>query len=306
MEMLTLELVGTLRSQVAEALVSAAVLPSTTAVLPTKPSACVDCAVCCSDTSVVSWELVLSCCSTEANCTSCWVNWFVSRGESGSWFCNCVVSSVRKVWKFPASVLPVVELTEEELDEDEAGRGVVPETTGAATPVAAAVVMFVSSDADVDAAARSEHAAIGSPRDRRGDRVFFTDDQTLRIAAGLVAAVLARRGLIAQAELQPAIAGLETGVIQRALQLGGVLAQHRQRFGLFDSQMRGDLAIAIDVDANIDAAEVSGIKPDFEAALAASCRGGDLEREPVQRYRRVDRGGDGERQHRRRRSRCGG
>ena len=38
--------------------------------------------------------------------------------------------------------------------------GVVPETTGGATPDA--VVMSVSSDADVDAAARSEHAAIGS------------------------------------------------------------------------------------------------------------------------------------------------
>src|ERR1700738_3229236 len=132
----------------------------------------------------------------------------------------------------------------------------------------AVVVMLVSSDADVDAAARSEHAAIGSSRDRRGDGIFFADDQPLRVAAGLVAAVLPRRGLVSQAELQAAVAGLETGVIQRALQLGGVLAQHGERFGLFDPQMRGHLAIAIDIDSDIDAAKVSGIEPDFDAALA--------------------------------------
>src|SRR3981189_352668 len=137
---------GTLTSQVAEALVIVAVLPSTTAVLPTKPSACVDCAVCCSDTSELSWSLVLSCCSTPANCTSCWVNWLVSSGESGFWFCNCVVSSVRNVWKFPARVVPAVELRED--PDDDFGSGVVPETTRGATSDAAAV-MSVSSDPDV-------------------------------------------------------------------------------------------------------------------------------------------------------------
>jgi hypothetical protein len=30
----------------------------------------------------------------------------VSRGSSGFWFCSCVVSSVRKVWKL--SAIPVV------------------------------------------------------------------------------------------------------------------------------------------------------------------------------------------------------
>ena len=62
-------------------MVSAVVLPLTTAVLPTNPSAWVDCAVCCSDTSVASESLVLSCCWTPANSTSCWVNWLVSSGE---------------------------------------------------------------------------------------------------------------------------------------------------------------------------------------------------------------------------------
>jgi hypothetical protein len=34
------------------------------------------------------------------------VNWLVSSGSSGFWFCSCVVSSVRKVWKL--SAIPVV------------------------------------------------------------------------------------------------------------------------------------------------------------------------------------------------------
>jgi hypothetical protein len=60
-----------------------------------------------------------------------------------------VVSICRKVWKFPASVEPVVELKEpfEEVDE---GRGVVPETGGLATFVV--VVISVSSYSDVYAA----------------------------------------------------------------------------------------------------------------------------------------------------------
>ena len=33
------------------------------------------------------------------------MNWLVSSGSSGFWFLSCVVSSVRKVWKLPASVV---------------------------------------------------------------------------------------------------------------------------------------------------------------------------------------------------------
>src|ERR1700755_720105 len=162
MVILTVELVGTLRSHVALLLVSAAVLPLTTAVLPTNPSAWVDCACCCKDTSVASESLVLSCCWTPANSTSCWVNWLVSSGSSGFWFCNCVVSRVRKLWKLPAICWFASAVADEAAalddDEDDAGGVVVPETTPGA--VAAVVDIPVSSDPDVDAAARSEHAAI--------------------------------------------------------------------------------------------------------------------------------------------------
>src|SRR5258708_14600258 len=142
MEISTVASLGTLRCQVADELFMVAVVPSTTAVLPTKSSAWVACVVCCRVTSWDSESLVLSCCSTPANCTSCWVNWLVSSGSSGFWFFSCVVSSVKKVWKLPASVAPVVEprleLDEDEDDDDDVC--VVPETTEGA--VAAFVVVI--------------------------------------------------------------------------------------------------------------------------------------------------------------------
>ena len=70
----TIEAAGMLSCHVAALSVMVAVLPSTTAFLPTKSRACVACAVCCRETRLVSWSLVFSCCSTPANCTSCWVN----------------------------------------------------------------------------------------------------------------------------------------------------------------------------------------------------------------------------------------
>src|SRR5712691_12029752 len=105
--MLTVALAGfgTVKLQLALPLVSAAVWPSTATVWPTKASALVDWAAFSIEIRVASWSFCLSCCSTCANCTSCWVNWLVSSGSSGFWFLSCVVSSVRKVWKLPASVV---------------------------------------------------------------------------------------------------------------------------------------------------------------------------------------------------------
>src|SRR6201995_3408672 len=138
------------RSQVADELVSELVLPLTTAVLPTNCSAWVDCAVCCNDTNVCSEELALSCCSTPANSTSCWVNWLVSSGSSGFWFCSCVVRSCRKVWKLPAICCDASEFVSLAVDEP-AGSGVVPDTTGEL--VTELVAMAGSSHPDVEAPA---------------------------------------------------------------------------------------------------------------------------------------------------------
>src|SRR5580704_14659984 len=197
---LRVELVGMLSSQVALPLVSPAVLPLTTAVLPTNPSAWVDCAVCCKDTSVASESLVLSCCWTPANSTSCWVNWLVSSGSSGFWFCNCVVSSCRKLWKFPAICWEAKELADDadELEDEPAGNGVVPETIGLAV-VADVPAMLLSLHCNIHAAVCAEHAAIGAAGRRRCGRGIFADNQTLRVAVvGLAAAVLVEGRLVAQ------------------------------------------------------------------------------------------------------------
>src|SRR5713226_2641047 len=69
-------------------------------VLPTMGSAATASAEVCRVISVCRFLLVLICCSTLLNSTSCCVNWLVSSGEVGSWFLSCVVSSVRNVLRF--------------------------------------------------------------------------------------------------------------------------------------------------------------------------------------------------------------
>ena len=63
-----------MRSQVASPLVSGGGGAGHHRGLADEFSAWVDCAVCCSETSVASESLVLSCCWTPANSTNCWVN----------------------------------------------------------------------------------------------------------------------------------------------------------------------------------------------------------------------------------------
>ena len=95
--------------------------------------------------------------------------------------------------------------------------------------------------------------------------------------------------MVAQAELQSAVAGLEAGIPQRLLELRRVLPQHRQGFRPLDRHMRGHLAFAVDIHADIDAAELGGVETNFEAALAALRGGGDLDRQPAQGDRGVGR-----------------
>ena len=95
--------------------------------------------------------------------------------------------------------------------------------------------------------------------------------------------------MVAQAELQASAVGLQARIVQRLLQLRRVLAKHRQRFRLFDRQVRGDLAVLVDLDANVDPAKIGRIEPDFKAALAALHVGGDFHRDSAQGYRPVGR-----------------
>jgi hypothetical protein len=141
-------------------------------------------------------------------------------------------------------VASVVELRvdPEEPDEDEVGIGVVPETTGGAKPDAA--VMSLSSDPDINAAARPEHAAIASSRDRRGDRLVIADDQPLRVAAGFIA-VLSGRGLVAQAELQAAIAVPGESAVACAAALTGECSWAASAAGLAGEELAGASALAV-------------------------------------------------------------
>src|SRR3954469_1644035 len=51
--------------------------------------------------------------------------------------------------------------------------------------------------------------------------------------------------------------------------------------------MRRHLAMTVDIDADVDAAKLGGIEPDFESGLAALGGGGDFHRKSAQRHRRV-------------------
>src|SRR6202023_406863 len=70
------------------ALDSVAVLLLMVTLAPNSCSACKDSEDCCIEISVCRLVFMLICCSTPANETSCSVNWVVSIGDSGSWFCN--------------------------------------------------------------------------------------------------------------------------------------------------------------------------------------------------------------------------
>ncbi len=102
---------------------SLVVAPSTVAVEPRKLIALAAWLAFCKFTSEVSCWFMLICCSTPANDTNCWVNWLVSSGSSGFWFFSWVVSNVRNVSKFCASVALLVTL---DVGTPEAAFGAVP------------------------------------------------------------------------------------------------------------------------------------------------------------------------------------
>src|SRR5579872_3349319 len=194
-------------------------------VLPTMGSAATASEEVCSEIRLCRFLLVLICCSTSLNETSCCVNALVSIGEVGSWFLSCVVSSVRKVLRFEPSsdaslelVEPVLVLLVAWLD----GVGVAAAATG--------VVIMGSSDLDVQEADMRGLARTG---DGRGDG----KEVIARVAAGrrlrcriarLSAALVAALRVATQIEAQAAAIGVQTGVAQRLLQLAGAPLQLHQ------------------------------------------------------------------------------
>src|ERR1700674_2706384 len=110
------------------------------------------------------------------------------------------------------------------------------------------IVMALSSYADVEPAAGAEQATIGACG--LGDGYIFGREgeagDSCR-AVVLEALVLRARALVAQGELQAFAAGLEAGILQRALELGRVTAQHVEGGGALDNEMGRDIALLVDV-----------------------------------------------------------
>src|SRR5262249_41760374 len=270
---------------------SAAVSPATTPGEPRKLTAAVVWAVFCSATSVVSCEFMAICCSTCANCTSCWVNWLVSSGSSGFWFLSCVVSSVRNVSKFCEIVFsPIAAVVAEAM-------GLVGLET-----VAEVMVMGNSLHADVETGAEAEPAAVGCA----GERLDLVRDHHAAATRRVVVVLLAASGLVAQREFQALLAGLEPGILQRALERRRIAAHGVERFRARHHEARRDAAVAVDAQVQVDTSEFGRIEADLEAVLAAARLRDDLHGESGDRHwclagsgvGRIDRrrgGGDGRR-----------
>jgi hypothetical protein len=116
---------------------------------------------------------------------------------------------------------------------------------------------------------------------------------------------VAGEALVAERELEAVVRGLEPGLLQGALELAGVAAQHIEGLRALDEEARGDMAVAVDVEAHVDAAELRRVEPDLEAAAPRLRAGHDLDREAGDRHCRIGRG-PGRGGRRGRRARCSG
>src|SRR5262249_48344917 len=119
-------------------------------------------------------------------------------------------------------------------------------------------------DSYIDAAIGAEPAAIAARGlDRR--HVLVRNHHLGGLGHRLIAVpAVEAAGLVAQRELRAAVAGLEPGLLERALELRRLAAQHVERLGLFDHKARGDLALAVHVEPYVDATELGRIEADLE------------------------------------------
>src|SRR5262249_4970494 len=122
----------------------------------------------------------------------------------------------------------------------------------------------ITSYADVEAAALAVQAAVVSGGFDQGYIVGGGKEhaRAARRAVVLGNLVLRAGALVAQGELQAVAAGLEAGVLQGALELRRVAAQHVEGGGPLDHQVRRDVAVLIDVEPHVDATELGRIEPD--------------------------------------------
>src|SRR5262249_17227601 len=99
------------------------------------------------------------------------------------------------------------------------------------------------------------------------------------------ALIAAGKGLVAQRELQRAIAGREPGGLQGAFERGRIAPQQGEGIGAIDHEVRGGPAAAVDVERYLDAAEVRWVEPDLETLLAGFHPRSDRDRDAGERDR---------------------
>ena len=83
--------------------------------------------------------------------------------------------------------------------------------------------------------------------------------------------------------MQAVIGSLQARLFERALKLRLLTLQELQRVGAVGGHMRGDLAVAIDVKTNVDAAKLGRVEPDVELVGAGLRPRRDRDRQPGNR-----------------------
>jgi hypothetical protein len=73
------------------------------------------------------------------------------------------------------------------------------------------------------------------------------------------------------------VGGLESRILQGALEAGGVAAQQVKSIRAVDCHSRCHVAVAVDIEPDFDAAEFGRIEPDLEAVLAGNRFAGDFD-----------------------------
>ena len=142
------------------------------------------------------------------------------------------------------------------------------------------MVLSAALDSDIETAARAEQTAVVLTLHREAHCVVVRHHDLRGVGRALV---IALRKLLAQREFHRVVGGLEPGLLQRAFELVGVALEQVKRFAPLDNQARGGVAVAVDVELDVNAAEFRRIETDFEVLLASRRLRCDLDRDAAER-----------------------
>ncbi len=91
--------------------------------------------------------------------------------------------------------------------------------------------------------------------------------------------------MIAQRELEAVVRGFQSGLLERAFELRLLTLQQFERVGAVSGNVRGDLAVAIDVEMHVDATEFGRVETNFKLVGAGLRPRDDCDRKPGDRNR---------------------